>query len=87
MDYRSLTGVLFLTGVPSRDACVFLSFDDLRKNGAPGDRSRDVVVGCPLPEPTAGLTSRLLFSSRELFDRSRSCGVLESRTTSEMTYL
>jgi hypothetical protein len=30
MDYRSLTGVLFLTGVPSGDACVFLSFDDLR---------------------------------------------------------
>jgi hypothetical protein len=41
----------------------------------------------PLPEPTAGLTSRWLFPSLELFDRTRSCGVLESRTASEMTDL
>ena len=39
----------------------------------------------PLPEPAAGLTSRWLFPSLELFDRTRSCGVLESRTASEMT--
>jgi hypothetical protein len=38
----------------------------------------------PLPEPAAGLTSRGLFPSRELFDRTRSCGVLDSRTASEM---
>ncbi|GJO49625.1 hypothetical protein NJB1604_34210 [Mycobacterium marinum] len=31
--------------------------------------------GMPLPEPAAGLTSRELFSSLELFDRTRSCGV------------
>jgi hypothetical protein len=41
--------------------------------------------GMPLPEPAAGLTSRGLFPSLELFDRTRSCGVLESRTASEMT--
>jgi hypothetical protein len=39
----------------------------------------------PLPEPAAGLASRGLFPSRELFDRTRSCGVLDSRTASEMT--
>ena len=41
----------------------------------------------PLPEPAAGLTSRWLFPSRELFDRTMSCGALESRTASEMTDL
>ena len=41
----------------------------------------------PLPEHGAGLTSRWLFPSLELFDRTRSCGVLESRTASEMTDL
>ena len=41
----------------------------------------------PLPEPAAGLTSRWLFPSFELFERTRSCGVLESRTASEMTDL
>src|SRR4051795_4021445 len=40
--------------------------------------------GMPLLEPAAGSTSRY-FSSLELFDRTRSCGVLESRTASEMT--
>ena len=39
----------------------------------------------PLPEPAAGLTSRWLFPSLELFDRTRSCGGLESRTATEMT--
>jgi hypothetical protein len=43
--------------------------------------------GIPLPEPVAGLTSRGLFPSLELFDRTKSCGVLESRTASEMTDL
>jgi hypothetical protein len=41
----------------------------------------------PLPEPAAGSTSRGMFSSFELFDRTTSCGVLESRTASEMTDL
>ena len=41
----------------------------------------------PLPEPAVGLTSRWMFPSFELFDRTRSCGVLESRTASEMTDL
>jgi hypothetical protein len=54
MDYRSLTGVLFLGGLPSGDACVFPSFDDLGKNGAPGGRSRAVVVGCRCPSPSQG---------------------------------
>jgi hypothetical protein len=41
----------------------------------------------PLLEPVAGLTSPRMFPSLELFDRTRPCGVLESRTASEMTDL
>jgi hypothetical protein len=41
----------------------------------------------PLLEPAAGSTSVGMFPGFELFDRTRSCGVLESRTASEMTDL
>ena len=41
--------------------------------------------GMPWREPTAGLTSRQLFPSFAPFDATNSCGVLESRTASEMT--
>ena len=41
----------------------------------------------PLPGPAAELTSRWLFPSLELFDRTRSCSALESRTATEMTEL
>ena len=60
--------------------------NDLCQSGAPGGRSL-WCGGMPLPEPAAGLTSRWLFPSLELFDRTKSCGVLESRTASEMTDL
>jgi hypothetical protein len=43
--------------------------------------------GMPLLEPAAGSTSRWMFPSFELFESMRSCGVLESRTASEMTDL
>ena len=41
----------------------------------------------PLLEPATGSTSRGMFPSFELFDRTRPCGVLKSRTASEMTDL
>src|SRR6476469_1027032 len=69
MDYRSLTVICSWQVCCPGDACVFPSFDDLRKNGAPGGRSSDVVVGCRCPsppqdEPPDGC-SRALSSSTE----------------------
>jgi hypothetical protein len=67
-----------LRGLRPGDAWCFPAFDVVRKSGAPGGRSRGVVVGCRCPSPPPSL---------ELFDRTKSCGGLESRTAREMTDL
>jgi len=49
-----LTGFCSLRGLLPGDAWHFPSFDDLRKIGAPGGRSRGVVVGCRCPSLPRG---------------------------------
>lgn len=46
-----------------------------------------MVVEFRCSSPPAGVTSREMFPSFELYGRTRSCGELESRTASEMTDL
>jgi hypothetical protein len=59
--------------------------DVLRKERCAWRQTTWCGGGMPLRELGVESISRWMFPSSELFDRTRSCGVLESPTASEMT--
>ena len=80
-----LTGVCSWRGLPLGRCLVSPGVRRLLRERRAWRQTRLFSGGMPLLEPAAGSTSRWMFPSFELFESMRCCGVLESRTASEMT--